>query len=131
MGKNQITLIDTSSWIEALRTTGRLDVRQRVGALILNGMAAWCDMIAVELWNGAHGAYEKLKLEELEKDILCLPTTQDVWKKARLLAKKCREKGLTVPSADLVIASCALFHEAEIDHCDAHFDMIISLNGQK
>ena len=114
-----------------MRTTGRLDVRQRVGALILNGMAAWCDMIAVELWNGAHGAYEKLKLEELERDILCLPTTQDVWKKARVLAKKCRGKGLTVPSADLVIASCALFHETEIDHCDAHFDMIISLNGQK
>jgi hypothetical protein len=27
--------------------------------LLLNGMAARCDMVAVELWNGARGDYEK------------------------------------------------------------------------
>lgn len=67
MGKNEIVLIDTSSWIEALRFNGRVDVRKKVKALMTEGRAAWCDMVAIELWNGAKGDYEKQKLLELEK----------------------------------------------------------------
>lgn len=126
MGESEIVLIDTSSWIEALRFTGKTEVRQRVLNLMIDGRAAWCDMVAVELWNGARGDYEKQKLSELEKEITCLETTPDVWRKARILAQKCRQAGRTVPSADLVIAACALFHHAEIEHCDAHIDFILN-----
>ena len=59
MEKDEVVLVDTSSWIEALRSSGRADVRERVRVLLLNGLAAWCDMVAVELWNGARGDYEK------------------------------------------------------------------------
>jgi hypothetical protein len=50
-------------------------------------------MVAVELWNGVRGDYEKQKLSELEKEITCLETTPDVWRKARILAQKCWERG--------------------------------------
>ena len=93
--------------------------------MLINGMAAWCDMVAVELWNGARGDYEKKKLMELEKQITCLPTTVDVWQLARNLAQRCRKAGHTVPSVDLVIAACGLFHKVSIEHCDEHFDRII------
>ena len=125
MEKDEVVLVDTSSWIEALRSSGREDIRKRVRDLLLNGMAAWCDMAAVELWNGARGDYEKKKLMELEKQIACLPTTVDVWQLARNLAQKCRKAGHTVPSADLVIAACGLFHKVSIEHCDEHFDRLI------
>ncbi len=82
-------------------------------------------MIAVELWNGAQGDYEKKMLGELEKEIISLPTTDEVWYLARTLAKKCRSAGHTVPSTDLVISACALFHKVDVEHCDAHFDFII------
>ena len=130
MGKIEVTLVDSSSWIEALRKKGRIDVRERVKSLLIDGAAAWRDMVAVELWNGARGAYEKKRLLELEKDILCLPTTTEVWFMARRLAEKCRGAGMTAPSADLVIASCALIHGADIEHCDEHIDFIINL-GKK
>ena len=126
-----LVLIDTSSWIEALRSSGRVDVMKRVKTLLLNGLAAWCDLIAVELWNGARGDYEKKKLAELEKGIICLPTSKEVWQTARNLARKCRKAGHTFPSADIVIASCGLYHKVEIEHCDEHFDLIITTSGGK
>ena len=88
MGQNEIVLIDTSSWIEALRVSGKTETRHRVHGLMTDGLAAWCDMIAVELWNGARGDYEKQKLSELEKEITCLETTPRVWQLARDLAKE-------------------------------------------
>ncbi len=117
-------LIDASSWIEALRSSGREDIRERVRGLLLDDLAAWCDMVAVELWNGARGDYEKRNLKALDAQITCLPTTAEVWQLARSLAQKCRDAGHTIPSADLVIVACGRFHDAAIEHCDQHFDLI-------
>jgi predicted nucleic acid-binding protein len=95
---------------------------------LIEGQAAWCDLISLELWNGAGGKYEKKKLAELENEIACLPTTNDVWSLARELAKKSRDAGKTIPAADLVILACGLFHRVEIEHCDQHFDFILQLH---
>ena len=121
-------LIDTSSWVEALRVSGRVEVRERVKRLLVDGLAAWCDMVAVELWNGARGNYEKEKLAELEREILCLPSTEAVWQMARNLAQECRKAGHTMPAADLVIGSCALSHGVGLEHSDEHFDILMALN---
>jgi predicted nucleic acid-binding protein len=122
-----VTLVDTSSWIEALRFDGRSEVRQRVLRLLIEGQAAWCDLVSLELWNGARGGYEKKKLAELEKEIILLPTTDKVWRLARELARKSREAGKTLPASDLVISACGLFHKVEIEHCDQHFDFLLKL----
>lgn len=132
MGKEKVVLIDTSSWIEALRLTGRSDIRNEVENLMIDGRAAWCDMVAVELWNGARGSYERQKLSELEEEIICLETTPEVWQTARFLAQRCREAGHTVPSADLVITASALVNNADIEHCDSHIDLILKVHrGEK
>jgi predicted nucleic acid-binding protein len=108
--------------------TGRADVRKNVLNLMLDGRAAWCDMVAVELWNGARGDYEKKKLAEIEKEIRCLQTTPEVWERARELARACRRAGHTVPSADLVISACALTHHAGLEHCDEHIGLILKVH---
>jgi predicted nucleic acid-binding protein len=92
---------------------------------MMDGMASWCDMVAVELWNGARGDYEKRRLAELEKEIVCLETNREVWDHARVLARECRHAGHAVPSADLVIAACALHHKAQLEHCDIHIEKIL------
>lgn len=101
MGKEEVVLIDTSIWIEALRYTGNNEIRARIRNLIISGRAAWCDMVIVELWNGARGDYEKQKLKELEKEILTLQITLGAWQLAKILAQRCRQAGHTVPSAAL------------------------------
>lgn len=126
MGGSQVKLVDASSWIEFLR--GRTsEPSVRVKTLLVQGQAAWCDMTLVELWNGARGQAEKGVIEALEREVRLYPITEQAWARACELARRCRSKGLTVPSADIVIAACAAAHKLELEHCDRHFDDIVPL----
>jgi predicted nucleic acid-binding protein len=49
------------------------------------------------------------------------------WQKSRRLAVRCRDSGLTVPVADLIIAAVAIHHGIDIKHCDRPFDQILPL----
>jgi predicted nucleic acid-binding protein len=121
-----MTLVDTSSWIEFLR--GRdSEPSKRVKTLLVRGNAAWCDMTLVELWNGAQGHVEKKVLEELEAEVRLFPINETVWAKARLLARRSREKGVTVTSTDVVIAACAANYRVDLEHCDNHFAKILPI----
>ena len=122
-----MTLVDTSSWIEALRRDGDPAVRARVQALMATGEAAWCDFVRLELWNGLRGTAERKQMEALEADVTNLPTTDAVWAKARDLARRARTAGITVPGADLVIAACAWEHGVEMEHDDAHLTALADL----
>jgi predicted nucleic acid-binding protein len=123
MGEDEMTLVDTSSWIEYLRQKDS-PVTLRVQDLLLEAEASWCDMTLVELWNGARGAREKRELAELEKEITLLPVNEGVWRFSCQLARRCREAGLTVPAADIVIAACAAKHQVPLEHCDRHLEKI-------
>ena len=119
-------LVDTSSWIEYLRQSNS-EAGQRVENLLLDAEAAWCDMTAVELWNGARGAREKRELAALEREITLYSVDADAWRTARVLASRCRDSGLTMPASDIVIAACAARHGLEIEHFDSHFDAMLPL----
>lgn len=120
-------LIDTSSWIDALRRDGDPAVRARVQALMQSGEAAWCDFVRLELWHGLRGAAERKQMEALEADVTLLPTTDAVWSRARELARRARAAGLTVPGADLLIAACAWEHGVALEHDDAHLAALAGL----
>jgi predicted nucleic acid-binding protein len=113
-------LVDSSSWIETLRVGGNPRVRARVAELVLAGHAAWCDIIRVELWQGARGQREAKELAQLESVVTSLEIDADVWEHAIKLARRARAAGLTTPSADLLIVATALRHGVELDHCDKH-----------
>lgn len=119
-------LVDTSAWVEYLRS-GQGDVAENVESLVLSDQAAWCDLVMLELWNGARGPEEKRKLAELSALIPCLETTAEVWTLAQRLAARCRDKGRTVPATDILVAACATFHDVELEHKDGHFDTILPL----
>ncbi len=119
-------LVDTSAWVEYLRS-GRGGVSENVESLVLSDEAAWCDMVMLELWNGARGQEEKRKLTELSAATPRLETTAEVWKLAHRLAMRCRDKGKTVPAADILVAACAAYHKVEVEHKDSHFNDIMPL----
>jgi predicted nucleic acid-binding protein len=119
-------LVDTSAWVEYLRS-GNSEIAENVEALLLTDEAAWCDMVMLELWNGARGQAEKNKLAELAAIAPRLETTNDVWTLAHRLAVRCRDKGKTIPAADILVAACAAHHEVELEFKDRHFEMILSL----
>lgn len=119
-------LVDTSSWVEYLRNR-EAETGDVVESLVLSGEAAWCDMTLVELWHGVRGAREKRDLKEMEGAIDLVPVDERSWRLASRLALRCREKGLTVPVSDIVIAACAVAHSLELEHCDRHYDHILPL----
>jgi len=120
-------LIDTSAWIHALRRDGDPIVRSEVKTVTSEGRAVFCDMVLLELWNGARGRAEANILGQLEKNIETVATTSDVWRAATAMARICRRKGITVPATDLLIAACTKEHELSLLHRDRHFDLISSL----
>lgn len=122
-------LIDTSSWVDAMRRDSDPEIKARVVALVRDGTAAWCDMVRLELWNGLRGAAERKQMEDMEADIIHLATDDAVWAKARLLTQRARAKGLTVPATDIVIAACAWEHGVELEHDDAHLTALAALFG--
>ena len=118
------TLVDTSAWIDALRRDGDERIGATVRELTADGDAVFCDLVLLELWNGAGGDAETRLLAELERELECVPTTPEVWRRARLMAKDARAEGLTVPATDLLIAACAREHGLDLVHHDAHFDRL-------
>jgi predicted nucleic acid-binding protein len=123
-------LIDTSAWIETLRSTGEPAIRTRVGSLTAGDRAVLCDVVRLELWNGARSAGDHRLLRELEANLETVPTTAEVWELARELARIARGQGLTVPATDLLIAACAEHHGLGLLHNDAHFDKLAELRGR-
>jgi predicted nucleic acid-binding protein len=114
------TLVDTSSWVEALRRDGREDVRARVRDLVLAGDAVLCDMVLLELWNGAHGERERHDLAAMEQDLEIVPTTAAAWQLASEIARRSRDSGRTLPATDILIAACAGAAGTSVEAVDSH-----------
>lgn len=121
-----MTLVDSSSWIEFLRGH-ESEPAQRVQSLLASGEAAWCDLVAVELWNGVRVGDERKALDLLEAELTSFPLDAEGWKLARKLAFRSRQTGITAPTSDIIIAACAVAHGLELEHCDKHFDGLMPL----
>jgi predicted nucleic acid-binding protein len=120
-------LVDTSTWIQALRRQGEPIVRERARLLVTSGQAVWCPITRVELWAGVGKDHERQMLREMEQRIPELAINDEVWDLACELADRCRKAGKRVPPNDLIIEACARFHGVEVDAADAHFDFLKTL----
>ncbi len=127
----ELCLVDTSSWIEALRKEGDASVRRRVSELLKQGRAATCELIILELWNGARGSREQTELEKVADALPSLPIDKETWKLAYETSRSCRRNGITVPASDILIQACSRRHGATIEHNDAHFELIEGLLATK
>jgi predicted nucleic acid-binding protein len=120
-------LVDTSTWIQALRRQGEPITRERARLLVTSGQAVWCPIVRVELWAGVGKNHERQMLREVEQRIPELAINDEVWDLACELADRCRKAGKRVPPNDLIIEACARFHGVEVDAADAHFDFLKTL----
>ena len=121
-GRN--TLIDSSAWVESLRVDGNPGIRTIVFDLIGDGQAFLCDMVLLELWNGARGTSEHKMLRSMEDELELVQTSEAVWQSAHELARELRRSGATVPASYVLIAACAKHYDLELVHADRHFDTL-------
>lgn len=121
-----MVLIDSSAWIFALRKKPFLLLKDRVDHLLGIDIVYTFGMVMLEILGGAKtkGEFERLKerLEALDR----ISTDEKFWRRASKLAFDLQRKGLTIPYADIMIASAAIESEAMLLHADSHFDLIAS-----
>jgi hypothetical protein len=120
----RFVLVDSTGWVQLLRRSGDAAVREHLKQLILSDRAVWCDVVQLELWRGAIDESDRKALRDLAAEIRSLEMSSEVWKRCISIAGKCRPKGITVPTTDLMIYACAKVHDADLYHLDRHFDLL-------
>ena len=123
-------LIDTSCWIHQLHSKGDTIVRKLVEQLLMNGEAAWCPPVRLELWSGVGTDSERRVLREYEQVLPEYSITDNTWQAACDLADMGRRHGKRFPLSDLLVAACAREHGLELVHADRHFDELARLQGR-
>lgn len=125
----ELVVIDTTCWIEAMRQGGDEDVRRQVTELLQSNRARFVDIVRLELHNGVGAGAERSFLRDVEALVDTLPTSPEVWGKARSLASKARAQGITVPATDLLVYAATRVHRVGLLHRDGHFEMLAAMTG--
>ncbi len=124
-------LVDTSSWVHQIRSSGDPQVRARVEALLSAGEAVWCPQVRLELWAGARSEHDRRLLRDYEKVLPELAITEQVWRLACELGDRARRSGVSAGAGDLLIAACARFHRVNLEHADSDFDRLEKLSASR
>ncbi len=123
-----MVLVDSSVWIEALRRSGRLDIKLAVEGLLEVYEAQWCSPVRLEVLGGSR-AEERHRLGRHFSVIPYRSCLEQDWDRAISLAWKLRDNGLTVPWLDVQIAALALHDGIRLFTIDEHFKKISVLTG--
>lgn len=123
-----MVLVDSSVWIEAFRRKGKLEVKLAVECLLDAYEAQWCTPVRLEVLGGAR-AEERGRLGRHFSVLPYRSCTEADWDRAVALAWKIRDRGLSVPWMDVVVAATALFDDVRLYALDAHFSQIAELTG--
>jgi predicted nucleic acid-binding protein len=126
-------IVDSSAWVELLRSTGsRIDLRLR-RALRAGDPVAIPDVVYQEVLQGANGPRHFLRLQE-QLDAVPAFVPQDARETARhaaMLYARCRWQGITIRSPnDCIIAACALEAAQPLLHADRDFERIAAVEPQ-
>jgi predicted nucleic acid-binding protein len=129
MRDRQPVLVDSSVWVEAFRTGGDPEVGDEYRRVMLADRGVTCDIIVAEVLQGARFPAE---FERLRRDLLvipCLAMTASIGLRMGEWGYKLASKGITVASADLIIATLAVENDALLLHRDKHFEAMAEVMG--
>ncbi len=121
-----MVLVDTCAWIDFLRN-GEGELGDQVVQLIAEGRAAMCGAVVAELLQGikkdsSHKSKQEVaQLQLLIERVPTIATIEADWYTAGHTLQALRQKGITLPLTDALIASVAKRNNLPILTVDAHF----------
>jgi predicted nucleic acid-binding protein len=121
------TLIDTSIWVDFTRARSRRTLKQFIAPFILDPHAHIAEPIVFEVLRHATAAEVK-QLTQQFKTLPLLATPTSLWNDAAKLGQVCRQNNQTIGSLDLLIATTALHHGAEVITFDDDFQRIANVS---
>jgi predicted nucleic acid-binding protein len=116
-------LIDSSLWVDYFRKKTTAAVLAQICHEITAPQASICDPVAFEILRSARPDQRGLVRRHFAL-LDPLATPDDLWKDAILLGQRCRDRGFTIGALDLLIATVALAHDAEVISFDADYSLI-------
>ena len=117
---NSPVLVDSNIYIGLLRRG--LDPAEILGHWIGNGDLATCGMVRLEVERGLRIEKIRHRMAAFFDVLINIPTTNKIWKESAALAWSLDRSGITLPSQDILIATCAQEIGAAILTDDNHFD---------
>ncbi|MFQ5739814.1 MAG: PIN domain-containing protein [Acidobacteriota bacterium] len=123
-----MNLVDTSVWIDYLRTKTPRAIKARLNHVIQSPEIATCEPILFEILRAVSTA-EASKIEEFFTTVPVLATPATLWVDARRLGHRCMAAGFLPRSMDLLIAQIGIHHEAWVTTSDAHFQRISQVSS--
>jgi predicted nucleic acid-binding protein len=103
-------------------------LKQFIAPYILDPSAHWAEPVAFEVLRHALPA-EVPHLTQQFAILPLLPTPADLWERAAVLGRVCRQKGHTLGALDLLIATIALAHNALVLTFDRDFQKLGAAGG--
>lgn len=116
-------LIDSTLWIDSVRPKSPAALKAQADGWIVESDAVTCEPVTFELLRNARLA-ERRGLQVRFATLPMLPTPGYLWRGALSLGQRCRDCGFTVGPFDLLIATVALPHDAEIITFDGDYSFI-------
>lgn len=123
-----MVLVDSCIWIEAAKREGDLRVKLALETLLAEGEAAFCGPVKLEVL-GAVRAVRRESFARRMSVVPYLPMPEVRWEEAVRLSWKLRDKGLTVPWNDVLIANLGLARSVRVYSIDRHFQEIARITG--
>ena len=118
-------LIDSSAWIEYYRKTGNKDYKACIYNAIKDNDAAVNGIIRLEILVFTKTDFEYNEISSDFNAFYNLELNDKVFQKASKIGFDLRRKGITIPSADLIIAANAIVTESQLIHFDKHYTYIV------
>lgn len=125
-----LVLIDSSAWVEVVRSGGNPGMVARVEGLISSGLAAMTEPVWMELYQGIRIKREEARLEITRSLCVWLEFDAACWQQAAKTARACLRSGVNVPFGDVLVDACARRHGVELLEKDRHFQMIAGVLGK-
>jgi len=119
-----MVLVDTSAWIASFKKVGDPQLREYLKVTITSGKAATSPIIVLELLQGCRTNSERDALRNKLENLEVLDIPQAIWERSYELGFSLRRNGLTIPTADLIIAAAAIENDCILLHQDEHYEMI-------
>lgn len=122
---NERFLVDTSFWVFALGKNSIPRIRDRIDGLLREDAVVTTGVIKLEILSGAKTEKEYTRLKNRLDALESLETDESLWQAACKHGFTLRRKGMTIPSTDILIATCAVRAGMILLHADAHFDLMV------
>jgi predicted nucleic acid-binding protein len=121
-----MVLVDSSVWIEALRSQGDVGVKHALEALLDADEALWCGPVKLEVLGGARPDMRR-RLAFFFDAVPYRDPGSDSWPRAVRLSWGLRDAGLTIPWNDILIAALAMQWGCPVFALDRHFRQIAEI----